>query len=219
MQNTSSCSIVTLNVRSLRDPTKRRAVYTFLRHLSVDIICLQETHTPAEEAAFWTQQWQGPAVWTEHTGILVASQHTLTSHSISEQGRVLQADTTIKGCRLTIANIYAPAQRTPRRAFFNRLAGAPFDPAHIHFIASDWNAYPDPEVDRDPRFLPAPTLRGRSWPRHWPTMTMPHKRGHLTPFSHTAIPTLTQLASITFSFPTCFRMPHSQPQSTHSHLI
>ena len=150
-----------LNVRGLRDPTKRRAVYTFLRRLPVDIICLQETHTPAEEAAFWTQQWQGPAVWTEYTGILVASQHTLTSHSVSEQGRVLQADTTIWGRHLTIVNIYAPAQRTPRRAFFNRLAGAPFDPAHAPFIASDWNAYPDPEVDRDPPLPPSSNL---TWP-------------------------------------------------------
>ena len=49
--------ILTLNARGLADQSKRSLTFQFLRSTSSDIIALQETHTPAADADFWTQQW------------------------------------------------------------------------------------------------------------------------------------------------------------------
>ena len=75
--NVPKLHIVTLNCFDLRNAEKRRKVFYYLRTLSVDIVCLQETNTPAAEASHWTSLWAGPAVWSKHVGLLLAPQHTL----------------------------------------------------------------------------------------------------------------------------------------------
>lgn len=37
-------SFLTLNINGLRDPNKRLSFLQWLSHLSVDFVCLQETH-------------------------------------------------------------------------------------------------------------------------------------------------------------------------------
>ena len=72
-------TIVTLNCRGIVDHDKRRRFFHFLRNLQTDIYCLQETHTPSRDAAFWTQQWAAPAVWTKDVAILLDNSHTVSS--------------------------------------------------------------------------------------------------------------------------------------------
>lgn len=47
-------SFITLNVNGLRDPNKRMALLQWLSHLSLDFVCLQETHVlSAVECTNW----------------------------------------------------------------------------------------------------------------------------------------------------------------------
>ena len=142
-------TICTLNCAGLLNPETRRDLYYFLRsECTADIICLQETHTPAREADYWTQVWAGPAVWTHWCGLLLHPSHTLLSHTVSHDGRLVFAEVSIRGCTFTVANMYAPADRTERRTFFHSFDETTFDPFRVAFLAGDWNCCPDPSQDR-----------------------------------------------------------------------
>src|SRR6185295_13334181 len=159
--NVPKLHIVTLNCHDLRNDEKRRKVFYYLRTLSVDIICLQETNTPAAEASHWTDLWAGPAVWSKHVGLLLAPQHTLKGSSLYENDRVVKAEVNVRGHTFQVVNMYAPADATERKRCFDRLEKLSFlfDPLSVAFLAGDWNCCPDP-VDRDP-----PRAKSDHWPR------------------------------------------------------
>ncbi|KAJ8416194.1 hypothetical protein AAFF_G00382160 [Aldrovandia affinis] len=85
--------IVTTNVRGLRDPTKRAAVFAFLGAMRGDIFLLQEVHLRDEEDA--------AALSLEEVVVLVA-------------GRVMYTDFLFSGVKFRVVNVYAPAQRGRR---------------------------------------------------------------------------------------------------------
>src|SRR5499427_534161 len=151
MMDLPQITIVTLNCRGIVDPDKRRRFFHFIRNLQADIICLQETHTPSRDAAFWTQQWAAPAVWTKDVAILFDHSHTFIGHNSFEHGRMLLAEVSVRGRVFSVANFYAPADRPGRKSFFERLTVDHFDPHKVAFIAGDWNCVPDPSRDRSMR--------------------------------------------------------------------
>ena len=144
-------TVLTLNCNGAKQDAKRRALYHFLRTQQVDIICLQETHTPSASADHWTATWAGPAVWSKHVGILLSSRHRILSHSLYLNDRLLLAEVSVRGCVFTVANMYAPAHHETRRPFFKSISSTlDFDPYSVAFIAGDWNSCPDPLHDRNP---------------------------------------------------------------------
>ena len=143
-------SIVTLNCKGIGKRLTRLQVFHYLRNLQADIICLQETHTLPGDAAHWTSQWAGPAVWSYHVGILLNSRHTIKQHSFSHGDRMCSAEVSVRGRVFTVVNLYAPALSSERRAFFKRLSSGIFDPTTDAFIVGDWNCCPNPSQDRYP---------------------------------------------------------------------
>src|SRR6185312_16936551 len=107
-------TIITLNCCGLHDDTKCRKLFHHLRTLQADVICLQETHCSAADAAYWTSMWAGPAVWTKHVGVLLAPSHSLVSSSVRFQERLVLAEVKARGHTFTVANLYAPAQDAER---------------------------------------------------------------------------------------------------------
>ena len=148
MMDIPRLTIVTLNCRGISKQRSRQNIYKYLRDLHADIICLQETHTPAADANFWTGQWCGPAVWSHYVGILLHPNHSLVSHSFSSSGRLACAEVRVRGRTFSVANMYAPAVRNDRRNFFHSITPDTFDPLRFAFIASDWNCCPNPSTDR-----------------------------------------------------------------------
>lgn len=53
--------LTTLNVNGLGGPSKRRAVFNFLRGQVHDIYFLQETHCTGGRERIWTSEWGGRA--------------------------------------------------------------------------------------------------------------------------------------------------------------
>ena len=54
-----SLSILSLNVRGLRNNLKRRAIFNFCRDRA-NVICLQETHSTEKDELQWALEWGGP---------------------------------------------------------------------------------------------------------------------------------------------------------------
>ena len=52
-------SLLSLNVRGLRNRVKRRSVFSFLKDQSCDIFLLQETFSEPKEELIWKSEWGG----------------------------------------------------------------------------------------------------------------------------------------------------------------
>jgi len=60
-----SLSIVSFNTRGLRNITKRKAIFLFLKQFKSDFCFLQECHSTKEDFVFWKSQW-GSDLWMAH---------------------------------------------------------------------------------------------------------------------------------------------------------
>ena len=163
-----SLTIVTLNVRGLANPNQRRWFFYLLRTLSAHVICLQEVHATPELASFWTQEWGGAASWNYHTAILLSPSLGNATFADHYDGRVLASTFRYQGRSFTITNIYAPASRTARYTFFDALSSQPSHFSSSDFLVGDWNAYPDPLLDRSSTSSPS---THRTWPHLQPFLS------------------------------------------------
>lgn len=50
-------NVLSLNVRGIRDLTKRKALFLFCKRSEADLILLQETHSCDSDTRFWKAQW------------------------------------------------------------------------------------------------------------------------------------------------------------------
>lgn len=60
-----SLSIISLNVRGLRNNVKRKAVFLFCKQFSTDFCFIQESHSIEQDGSFWRSQW-GDDLWLSH---------------------------------------------------------------------------------------------------------------------------------------------------------
>ena len=166
--STFSLKIVTLNVKGMADPSRRRFYFYLLRTFSAQVICLQEVHANTALASQWTREWGGTASWTPHTAILLDPSLGDATFDDRFDGRVLSSTFRHRGQIFSLANIYAPADRAPRAQFFDTLAQDASYFSSLDFLAGDWNAYPDLTQDcsTSSTFLPPQT-----WPRLQPCLT------------------------------------------------
>ena len=56
------CTILSLNVRGLRDNVKRRSIFSFLKDQKAKFYFLQETFSDANDEAIWKNEWGGEIV-------------------------------------------------------------------------------------------------------------------------------------------------------------
>src|SRR5215471_5414108 len=113
MDTFPSLTVLTLNCRGIRKDADRRQLFHFLRQQQADLICLQETHAPAD-SSFWTCQWLGPAVWSQHLGLLLNSRHQFVATDFSADGRIGRAEVSVRGHSFVVVNMYAPSLPAPR---------------------------------------------------------------------------------------------------------
>ena len=75
MQSNVKCKIISLNVRGIRDQTKRRSIFTYLKDQKAAFYFLQETHSDSNDEAMWQSEWRGG----RGGKILFSHGHTLKS--------------------------------------------------------------------------------------------------------------------------------------------
>ena len=59
MQSNVKWKIISLNVRGIRDQTKRRSIFTYLKDQKAAFYFLQETHSDSNDEAMWQSEWRG----------------------------------------------------------------------------------------------------------------------------------------------------------------
>ena len=58
-------TLMSLNVRGIRDAVKRKAMFLFCKRSEADLIPLQETHSSESDIKFWKGQW-GNGIYCSH---------------------------------------------------------------------------------------------------------------------------------------------------------
>ena len=52
-------NVMTLNVRGLRNPVKRRSIFCFLKDQNCEAYLLQETYSELSDESIWRSEWGG----------------------------------------------------------------------------------------------------------------------------------------------------------------
>ena len=147
-------NFLTLNVNGLRDPNKRMSLLQWLSHLSLDMVCLQETHaTSCAECVSWFSSYgflllSSPG--TAHSSgvaILFRPTFDLVSSVFDSGGRFVMGHFKYHGLTFGVACIYAPNRNPDRNEFFD-LCIDKIDPSTPTILCGDFNTVFDRALDR-----------------------------------------------------------------------
>ena len=125
----SSLKIISLNVRGLRNQTKRSGIFSYLKNQKATLYCLQETFSLEKDENIWSAEWGGQTLFahgSEHSRgvcILLKSNAQLSLHIIysDPNGRYIIAKLKVGDKELFVVNIYAPNQHNEKLAFIKNL--------------------------------------------------------------------------------------------------
>ena len=117
-------TIASLNVRGLRDNTKRREMFNWLRTKHFSMYMLQEVHCTENTNHVWSAEWGYQAIFSNYksnkAGVCILFNNNfdfqIEKVFIDPQGRFIICDIKTNENCLTLANIYAPNEDNP--AFF-----------------------------------------------------------------------------------------------------
>lgn len=113
----ASLNIVSLNVKGLNTPEKRRMLSNDMRRMEADIVFLQETHfregsLPTLQNRFFPVVYHSRYTEAKSRGVsfLISSKipWTLTEAKYDKEGRFLFLKGKIGNSKVTLANLYAP---------------------------------------------------------------------------------------------------------------
>lgn len=111
-------SVVSFNVRGLRDRVKRRAI---MRHLHITypnhIVVLQETHSTPEITSFWESEWGSRALFshgtTHQAGVAILFPRTfkdnIKNQVLDDNGRYIWVEFKSGNDDFAVFGVYAPA--------------------------------------------------------------------------------------------------------------
>ena len=124
MASNNFLTIVSANVRGLREENKRKTLFKLLKSHNADVICLQETHMIAEDLLIWEKQWGNNIYYSPGTtnsrGVLITfnprhKDNTIVTHiKHDSEGRFLSMMVDIKDVyAFVLTNLYAPNVDNP----------------------------------------------------------------------------------------------------------
>ena len=118
MDRKSQLTLMSLNVRGIRDRAKRKKVFEWCKGKGSDIILLQETYSTVDVEKRWESDWDGPVFFSHGSNhsrgvlILVASHLKLKLDSVvkDEDGRYVILRGELGGVKVLIGNCYFPTR-------------------------------------------------------------------------------------------------------------
>ena len=124
--------LLSLNVRGIRSPSKRKAIFLWLEKQKQDIIFLQETYSTPEVESTWKTQWKGKKFFahgTNHScGVMILVREDLEFElkalNADCEGRYILLEAVVQGSNYTFVNIYAPNKVQQQSVFFRNLNDA-----------------------------------------------------------------------------------------------
>ena len=156
MADPKCISVISLNVRGLRNENKRRSIYNYYRKRA-DILCLQETHCTDKDEKLWAAEWGGLAFFSNFSSaargvcVLIKKGIPVIVPKVhkDEDGRVIvchiqninnEQDT------FSIAAIYAPNHNDSK--FFIGLTNLLGESYSQRLLIGDFNITFDDQLDR-----------------------------------------------------------------------
>ena len=146
---TSRVKIISLNVRGLRNPVKRRSIFSYLKNQKATLYCLQETFSKEDDEKIWSAEWGGQIIFShgsEHSrGVCmlpnVNSGFSLSTVHADRDGRCIISKIKIGDEQLFVINIYAPNKGAEQEIFIRNLGANLISKTDITkiIIAGDWN--------------------------------------------------------------------------------
>lgn len=155
---TGQINCISLNVKGINNPIKRKKVITYLKKLKADIVFLQETHLTDIEHVKLKRDWIGKVYYSSFSssarGVALLINKNLRFQLVSEEkgkcGRFILINCIINTNRLTLASIYGPNTDDP--VFFNNLIMKMAAAEGNCVLGGDFNLVLDPSLDRsDPK--------------------------------------------------------------------
>ena len=126
-----SLTISSINVRSVRTPTRAQSVLSLLNDIKSDVFLLQECALPfLQTYRDWEQRWAaGPSLWSgshysraDGVAILIKNPHILVKGStVVREGRALLAQLTFLGRDFNILNVYGFNDKNKRHTLLEDL--------------------------------------------------------------------------------------------------
>ena len=148
-------TIASLNVRGLRDNTKRREVFNWLRKKNYSAYMLQEVHCTENTNHVWSAEWGYQAIFSTYksnkAGVCILFNNNfdfqIEKTYTDPQGRFIICDIKTNEKCFTLGNIYAPNEDNPTffLDFFDHLADFKCDDI---IIGGDYNLVLDLEKDK-----------------------------------------------------------------------
>ena len=112
----SKFDVLSLNVHGIRDPIKRRSIFSYLKDQRANICFLQETYSEQADENIWTYEWGGTLFFSHGTtyskGVCILmnpfAQPKVDYYYANDSGRIELVTIMLNWQKLSLCNIYAP---------------------------------------------------------------------------------------------------------------
>ena len=147
-------SIAPLNINGLRDVNKRLGFLRWLSHFSLDIVCLQETHSlSTHEVSSWFSSlgysaFVSPGTsFGRGTAVLFKASFVLIGSFCDVEGLFVTSDFSFRDKVFRVVSLYAPNDYRERNNFLSFVMSN-VDPAIHTLLCGDFNSVFDRSLDR-----------------------------------------------------------------------
>ena len=149
MSTQMKISILSLNVRGLRNQVKRRSIFRFLKDQNCQIYLLQETFSEQKDEPIWKSEWGGTIFFSHGSthskgvSILINPSSKLNVEVTGKDldGRIVSINLIYNSAKISICNIYAPNDSQQQQKFLltlNRYLMSHTEISNL-IVGDDWN--------------------------------------------------------------------------------
>ena len=149
MSNKPIYDLTSLNVRGLREQSKRRGIFSYLKDQKSKFYFLQETYSEVNDEFIWRNEWGGEIFFshgTKHSKSVCILIHPSVQDKINysfsdKSGRILLITIVINSLILSLCNIYAPNNLGERLEFLQELNNCLIDKSELTtlIVGGVWN--------------------------------------------------------------------------------
>lgn len=147
-------TITSLNVRGLRNKSKRKRIFKNFREKKYDVICIQESYITKNVSSQWKQEWGGDMVYCEGTNhgrgqlILIRKQFPYEWSLEIERDRLLSIKIKADNKEISVFNVYAPCATRETKDFFSYVKEAVNEcESDFKIVCGDFNAVLNNNLD------------------------------------------------------------------------
>lgn len=153
-------SCISLNVRGLNSPSKRKTLFTFFKeNFQGHFVYLQETHSTAQDESKWINEWNSDIIFnhgeSNSKGVAILFPHNveykILKHTCVNAGRFLQVFVQLDKTEFILSNVYAPTKDNPseQNEFLNNILNHLEEESSQNLIlGGDFNITLNPNLDK-----------------------------------------------------------------------